>query len=364
MQRTPLLIALCGFALAVSLLGWQISREPAGTIPDPMSADAAEPFGNLEEPTPVEVPAIEQRESASPVASVEKQEPAAGASVRKQKKAAAAFSPAAPEPAPVPDRTENAPVSPPSAPQPVRTRDRMEEARERAGIPPADSDPAPFEPRVADSSSGRSEAPGLAMPPAPPRRIDENRATIVVPSSPRAPSTAPRLKPRVFPEGSVLEIRLAENISTDQNQKGDTFKVILESDVEANGEILLKKGSLLIGTIEESIAPGRVKGRAELAFSLTGISFDGQEYPIRTNTITMEAESTKGRDVATVGATTAIGAVLGGIFGGGKGAAIGGAAGAGAGTGGVLLGRGKDVELEKERLFSFRLEEAVEMNLP
>ena len=260
MQRTPLLIALCGFALAVSLLGWQISREPAGTVPDPRSADAAEPFGNLEEPTPVDVPAIEQRESASPVASVEKQEPATVVSVRKEERAAAATPPAAPEPAPVPDRAENAQVSPPSAPPTFRTRDRTEEALEPPGMPPADSEPAPFEPQVADSSGERSEAPGLAMPPAPPRRIDENRATIVVPSSPRAPSTAPpaapRLKPRAFPEGSVLEIRLAENISTDQNQKGDTFKVILESDVEANGEILLKKGSLLIGTIEESIAPG------------------------------------------------------------------------------------------------------------
>jgi hypothetical protein len=168
----------------------------------------------------------------------------------------------------------------------------------------------------------------------------------------------------LLPEGTVLEIRLAEDISTRQNKTGDTFSVLLERDLEVNGEVLLNKGSILIGTIEEATAPGRVKGRAELSFSLSGISFDGQEYPIRTNTITMEAENTKGRDVATVGATTAIGAVLGGIFGGGKGAAIGGAAGAGAGAGGVLLGRGKHVELEKERLFSFRLEEAVELSLP
>ena len=44
-------------------------------------------------------------------------------------------------------------------------------------------------------------------------------------------------------------------------------------------------------------------------------------------------------------------------MGGGKGAAVGAASGAGAGTAGVLLSRGRDVELKKERLISFRLEE-------
>jgi len=364
MQRTPLLVALSGFVLAVSLLGWQISRDPAGTIPETISVDGTEPFNSLDEQVPVAAAPKEALETPSPEATVEKKEPVATVSARKQKKVETTVVPVEPESAPPPKRAGSAPISPSSAPARFPEQDPGEKPRGSVNGATVHSEPESFEPPVPDAGTGRNETSGLAIPPAPPRRIDENEATIVVPTSPRPQAKAPVLEPRVLPEGTVLETRLAENISTDQNQTGDTFKVILERDLEVNGEVALKKGSVLIGTIEEAIVPGRVKGRAELAFSLTGISFDDLEYPIRTNTITMEAESTKGRDVATVGATTAIGAILGGIFGGGKGAAIGGAAGAGAGTGGVLLSRGKNVELEKERLFSFRLEEAVELSSP
>ncbi len=361
MQRTPLLIALIGFVLAATLLVWQISREPAGAILETTNAEAVVPFDSLDETAPVALPS---EETLPREAALEKKELAATVSARKEKKVKSTAMPVEPEPAAEPNQAGSARLSPPGAPPGFRTQDTVEKPRPSAHPSPVNSGPAPFEPQVADGTTGRSAPSGLAIPPAPPRRIDENQATVVMSDSPRSPSKLPAPKPRLLPEGTVLEVRLAEKISTDQNQTGDTFRVILERDLEVNGEVALKKGSVLIGTIEEAIVPGRVKGRAELAFSLTGISLDDQEYPIRTNTITMEAESTKGRDAATVGATTAIGAVLGAVFGGKKGAAIGGAAGAGAGAGGVLIGRGRHMELEKERLFSFRLEEAVDLNLP
>ena len=75
------------------------------------------------------------------------------------------------------------------------------------------------------------------------------------------------------------------------------------------------------------------------------------------STIALEAESGKGDDLKKVGISTAVGAAVGAIFGGKKGAAVGGAAGAGSSTGGVLLTRGQHVEVERERFFSFRLDE-------
>jgi hypothetical protein len=364
MQRTPLLIATAGFFLAIALVGWQVTREPDVVAPETISTTAAMTFERLDETAPVAVAPEMSPETPSREAPDEKKKPAATALPKKEEKVEPRTVPIEPEPAPPPKQAKEGQVSPPDAPPVFRKQDTAEQLGGPANEPFVDPEYASSDKEVADEATGPSGPSGLVIPPAAPRRIDGESATITVPSSPRRPVSAPVPKPRVLPEGTVLEIRLAEDISTKQNKTGDTFSVLLERDLEANGEVLLRKGSVLVGTIEEATAPGRVKGRAELSFFLSGISFDGQEYPIRTNTITMEAESTKGRDVATVGATTAIGAVLGGIFGGGKGAAIGGAAGAGAGAGGVLLGRGKHVELEKERLFSFRLEETVELSLP
>ena len=104
-----------------------------------------------------------------------------------------------------------------------------------------------------------------------------------------------------------------------------------------------------------------VKGKAEMSVVLDSIRIAETDYAIQTNEISFEANSTKGDDAKAVGISTAIGAALGTIFGGGKGAAVGAATGAGAGTAGVLLSRGKDIELEKERLLSFRLEQDLEI---
>jgi hypothetical protein len=96
--------------------------------------------------------------------------------------------------------------------------------------------------------------------------------------------------------------------------------------------------------------------------ALDSIQIGEYEYPILTNEIEFEAEATKGSDAKAVGISAGIGAALGALFGGKKGAAVGAAGGAGAGTAGVLLSRGREIELEKERLLSFRLEKDLELN--
>jgi hypothetical protein len=173
--------------------------------------------------------------------------------------------------------------------------------------------------------------------------------------------TQSEIRSFTLPAGSVIEIRTIERISSETNVSGDSFGATLTRDVEADGEVLFRRGSDVKGRLIEVLRPGKVKGRGSVTFTLQAIGGAEGKYPLETNAITIEAESSKGKDAAKVGAATAIGAVLGAVFGGKKGAAVGSATGGAAGTAGVLLSRGKEVEIPAERLFSFRLEEAVEV---
>ena len=67
----------------------------------------------------------------------------------------------------------------------------------------------------------------------------------------------------------------------------------------------------------------RVKGRAQLAFRFDTIEFEGGRHAIRTRTVSMEAEATKGEDAKRIGIGAGVSTIIGGIAGGGKGAAIG-----------------------------------------
>jgi hypothetical protein len=172
----------------------------------------------------------------------------------------------------------------------------------------------------------------------------------------RNPSQPAVSQPLRLAEGTVIEVRLAENIGTETHRDGDHFRAILDREIESESGRVIPKGSEVVGTILESVESGRVKGRASLTFALDRLLVGEEVIPLETNPITMEAESTKGEDLKRVGIGAAVGTALGAIFGGKKGAAVGGASGAGAGTAGVLLSRGNPVKIDKERLFSFRLE--------
>lgn len=202
----------------------------------------------------------------------------------------------------------------------------------------------------------------IVVPPSAPRRSHRNPPAVNDRSSVPAlnPGSQPPLD-KIIPEGTVIEARLAENVSTKTHQKGDHFELILDRDIEVDQKMIVPKGTILVGRIVESVRPGKVKGKAEMCVALDSIRIDEYEYPILTNEIEFEAEATKGSDAKAVGISAGIGAALGAIFGGKKGAAVGAAGGAGAGTAGVLLSRGREIELEKERLLSFRLEKDLEL---
>jgi hypothetical protein len=133
--------------------------------------------------------------------------------------------------------------------------------------------------------------------------------------------------------------------------------------VKVDGVEVLPAGSLVRAQVSEAESSGKVKGRARLALSFSGIAAHGEHYPIDAG-YTMVAEATKARDAKTIGIPAAGGAVLGGILGGGKGAAIGAAVGGGAGTAVVLSTKGKEVGLASGSRVSVPLGRTLEVKVP
>ena len=177
------------------------------------------------------------------------------------------------------------------------------------------------------------------------------------------PPPVPATEVVKLPDGTPIRVRLDQAISSKQNQDGDVFKATLEDDLIVAGKLVAPQGSKVVGRLSNVKASGKVQGRATLSVALTSIEVGQEAYGIRTNTLAFQAEGTGKADATKVGIGAGLGAVIGAIAGGGKGAAIGGAIGAGAGTGVVLATPGKDVEFGVEQLFSFQLDQDVEMQV-
>jgi len=156
--------------------------------------------------------------------------------------------------------------------------------------------------------------------------------------------------------GTLITVRLAEDLSTRKNVPGDRFTATLDGPLVVDGFVIAERGSLAEGRVVEARPSGRVKGKAVLALQLTRLhTSDGQQVAITTDTFEKRAADNRREDAVKVGAAASIGAVIGAIAGGGKGAAIGAAIGGAAGSGEVLATRGAPAELPAETRIAFRV---------
>ena len=166
------------------------------------------------------------------------------------------------------------------------------------------------------------------------------------------------MKPREFtlPAGTIVPVRTTAELSTSKVKDGSVFDTVLEKDLVVNGTTLAKAGALVTCVVVSADQGGRVKGTASLSVAARSIAGVGSNaIAIKTESYTVDADSTKGRDAKRTGIATAIGAGIGAIAGGGSGAAIGAGAGAAAGVGANMATRGQAAVIPTETLIEFAL---------
>jgi type IV secretion system protein VirB10 len=220
-------------------------------------------------------------------------------------------------------------------------------------------------------------------PPPEPERLPERQPEPVVVAPPPPPpppvQAAPMPPPAVamaggaIPEGTVLQLTLNSTLSTRRNRQGDNFTATVAEPVlmEGSTQVLIPAGATIAGVITRIQRPGRVKGTGEMHMRYDRLTIPGGgEYSMSATTSglgdtrtgkvdesegTVKGNTSHGRDAAAIGGTTATGAVIGGVTGGPAGAGVGALIGLGVGVGGVLVTRGKDIDLPKDTTMQIKL---------
>jgi type IV secretion system protein VirB10 len=177
-------------------------------------------------------------------------------------------------------------------------------------------------------------------------------------ASPDAPKSI------TVPAGQKLLMQLKSGINTKTAKVGDGVYMETSFPVSIDNVMAIPPGTYVQGEIDSVKRAGRIKGRAEVLFHFTTLIFPSGYtvlIPGSVNSVpgadsghvkdkegTIQAEGSKGKDAATIGAAagegTLAGAEIGAITGHpGKGALIGGGLGGAVGTAIVLLTRGNEV---------------------
>jgi hypothetical protein len=134
-----------------------------------------------------------------------------------------------------------------------------------------------------------------------------------------------------IPAGTKMMIRTSEEISTESNPAGSTFKCVLESDLLVDGSVVAAKDSEVYGNVIESVG-GRRIGNQHIMVTFDKIKINGQLVAMQTDEV--GAEGGRGGAARAVGAGALIGAAAGDAA---AGAAVGGAV--------ALLAGGKHIQI-------------------
>jgi BON domain len=234
--------------------------------------------------------------------------------------------------------------------------------------PEAPADRPPVAQTIAVSSAkGPATSPVAAPVPATPERhaISSKAPDVgasVVPVSvlaiqpPARPVPPPEPERVTVPNGTELVVRLTESLSSDLNEKGDTFLASLASPIMIGDRVVIPAEAGVEGKVIDVQTAGRFSGRPRVAVQMTRLTYNGKTYELRSSQYSKQGASRDARSLAAIGGGAGVGAIIGGILGGGRGAAIGSVIGAGAGTSAQAASKAPQVKLPAETVLNFRLQ--------
>jgi hypothetical protein len=167
----------------------------------------------------------------------------------------------------------------------------------------------------------------------------------------------------MVPSGTSFEVEFTRGLASNTSSAGDTFRARVVSDVVgADGLVAIPAGSEVLGVVTDAVALGRVGGRAKLGLKFTDVVLpSGSTAPLHASLVE-EGKSKTGRDAATIGGSTAGGAILGHILSSGsrgRGSIIGALIGAAVGTAIAAKTPGDEVVIPEGSVLELRLDEAV-----
>jgi len=156
------------------------------------------------------------------------------------------------------------------------------------------------------------------------------------------------------PAGTQVLVRMLDTVDSSKNPPGYRFTATLETNLVANGYVIVPAGNTVYGRLAEAKQAGRATGSSQLTLELTDIVVHGTAYPLFTSDYEVKGSSSGKRSAKRLLGGAGLGAIIGGIAGNaGMGAAI------GATAGGVasVAQKGQAIQVPSETLLQFTLQQ-------
>jgi hypothetical protein len=159
------------------------------------------------------------------------------------------------------------------------------------------------------------------------------------------------------PEGTEIQVRLEDRLSSETAQREDRFEATVARSVRIGDRMAIPAGTTVRGTVREVESAERLarSGRLELGFDSLVLD-DGTRVDLRSRVVRLSESMDKGETGKRAGLGALLGGILGGVIEGKEGAIIGVLVG---GTGAVVASRGEEVELPAGTMLTLELERPV-----
>jgi hypothetical protein len=157
---------------------------------------------------------------------------------------------------------------------------------------------------------------------------------------------------RVIADGTTIQVRLDQEISTDQAKSGDTWTGRVERPVLSGRVVAIPAGSPVSGVVTVAERGDR-QTAAQLGLAIETVTINGRTTDLNADTEPIVAGSARSKRIGAIAAGSILGAVLGGATTESKtGALIGGLIGGAAGYG-VTRDRFRTLELDAGTVVDF-----------
>lgn len=162
-----------------------------------------------------------------------------------------------------------------------------------------------------------------------------------------------------IPAGSSLIIRMIDDVDSERDRVGQTFRASLDEPVLVDGATVAPRGADVVVKLIDDKQSGKLTGRTELTLDIQSLTVNGKSVDVTTQDVTQASSSRTTQTAQRAGGGAAIGAIIGAIAGGGRGAAIGAATGAAAGGAVQIITKGQRVRIPSETRLTFTLQQPV-----
>ncbi len=183
-------------------------------------------------------------------------------------------------------------------------------------------------------------------------------------NQPPPPAYEPAKGPVTVPQGTMLQLRTSEPLTSKRAKDGEEVQFTLISDVTMGGVLAIPRGATLHGVVSEvkNVGSGSLGGSSVLALTLTSLDLGGQNYPLSTDQFKVKGPNKAGRTVGNAVGAGLVGTIIGCAVGRGVGCAVGAGAGVAAGTAASAASSGPGVWIPAEAQVTFHLTAPVTVN--